>query len=48
MDYIIGFLFGFFLKDLSKFIERISQWDWENRNYYDQAYHWDLNEDDLP
>lgn len=47
MDYIVGFLLGFFLKDLNNFIKRISDWDWNNR----QSAEWDwisFNEDDLP
>lgn len=47
MDYIIGFLLGFFLKDIVSTIKRISQKDWENRNYFDNAYKWiDLSDDD--
>jgi len=53
MDYIIGFLLGIFLKDISNAIKRISNWDWENRNTYKKAYNWSdydyyLTEDDLP
>lgn len=49
MDYIVGFLLGYFLKEISSFIKRISVEDWSNRNYFDKAYKWvDLNEDDLP
>jgi len=52
MDYIIGFLLGFFLKDISNLITRINNYDWENRNYFDKAYTWSddiyMSEDDLP
>ena len=49
MDYILGFLLGFFLKDIVNFIKRVSQEDWSNRNYYDRSYKWlDLDEEDLP
>jgi len=52
MDYIIGFLLGFFLKDIYIFIKRISDYDWENRNYYNKSYTWQddiyMSEDDLP
>ena len=49
MDYIVGFLLGFFLKDIVSFIKRVSNQDWDSRNYYDRAYKWlDLDEDDLP
>ena len=51
MDYIIGFLLGFFLKDIYILIKRISNYDWENRNYFDKAYTWSddiyMSEDDL-
>lgn len=49
MDYIVGFILGYFLKEISTFIKRISDQDWANRNYFDKAYKWlDLEEDDLP
>lgn len=49
MDYIVGFLLGFFLKDIVSAIKRISDQDWASRNYYDRAYKWlDIDEDDLP
>lgn len=49
MDYIVGFLLGFFLKDIVSVIKRISDQDWSNRNYYDRAYKWlDIDEEDLP
>ena len=50
MDYIIGFLFGYFLKELGLLINRISIWDYDNR--YGDGYEFDINdpisEDDLP
>ena len=49
MDYIVGFLLGFFLKDIVSAIKRISDQDWSSRNYYDRAYKWlDIDEEDLP
>jgi hypothetical protein len=52
MDYIIGFLLGFFLKEIVSYLKRLSQWDWDNRNYYDKSYSWSddiyMSEDDLP
>jgi len=57
MDYLIGFLLGYFFKEAYKVIKRISDYDWENRNYYSKAYYWsdydyidleNLKEDDLP
>ena len=48
MDYIIGFLLGYFVKEVSTFIKRISGSDWDNRNYYKKSYKWiDLEEDDF-
>lgn len=48
MDYIVGFLLGFFLKDIVAFIKKVSDQDWSSRNYYDRAYKWlDLDEEDL-
>ena len=40
MDYIVGFLLGFFLKDISKAIKRISDWDNNNRKSYENE--WDF------
>lgn len=40
MDFIFGFLFGYFLKEIGNFIKRISNWDITNRKYYDKE--WDF------
>ena len=57
MDYLIGFLLGYFFKEAYKLIKRMSDYDWENRNYYSKSYYWsdydyidleNLKEDDLP
>jgi len=52
MDFVIGFLLGYFLKELSSYIKRLSMYDWSNRNYYNKAYLWQddiyMTEDDLP
>ena len=48
MDFIIGFLIGYFLKEISSYIKRLSNWDWDNRKSFDKE--WDfisLREDDL-
>ena len=46
MDYFIGFLLGYFLKETLQFVKRISQWDLDNRMYEKE---WDLlSRDDLP
>ena len=47
MDYLIGFLLGYFLKETFEFIKRISDYDWDNRVSYQDE--WDfLTQDDLP
>ena len=49
MDFIIGFLIGYFLKEISTYLKRLSNWDWDNRKSFDKE--WDfisLREDDLP
>jgi len=49
MDFIIGFLIGYFLKEISSYLKRLSNWDWDNRSTLDKE--WDfisLREDDLP
>ena len=46
MDFIIGFLLGYFLKETLQLIKRMSQWDLDNRMYEKE---WDfLSRDDLP
>jgi len=46
MDYLIGFLLGYFLKETLQLIKRVSQWDLNN-SMYDKE--WDfLSHDDLP
>ena len=46
MDYLIGFLLGYFLKETLQLIKRISQWDLDNLTYEKE---WDfLSRDDLP
>jgi len=46
MDYLIGFLLGYFLKETLQLIKRVSQWDLDN-TMYDKE--WDfLSHDDIP
>ncbi len=46
MDYFIGFLLGYFLKETLQLIKRVSQWDLDNAMYDKE---WDfLSHDDLP
>ena len=47
MDYLIGFVFGYGLKEVVSLLNRLSQWNYENR----RGYEFDLDpltEDDLP
>ncbi len=46
MDFLFGFIFGYICKEVVAYLKRLSQYDWDNRNYYDSAYEWDT--DDLP
>jgi len=47
MDYLIGFLLGYFLKEALGFIKRISDYDWDNRMSYHKEWDW-LTHEDLP
>ena len=47
MDYLVGFILGYGLKEIIRFLNKLSQWDWDNR----RGYYFDLEpltEDDLP
>ena len=47
MDYIVGFICGFALKEVFAMLKRLSEWDYDNR----LGYTLDLepfSEDDLP
>ena len=47
MDYLVGFIFGYGLKEVVTLLRKLSDWDYENR----QGYYFDLEpmtEDDLP
>ena len=50
MDFIIGFLLGYFLKEIVSYLKRLSQWDWDNRKSWDKEWDWiePIQEDDLP
>jgi hypothetical protein len=47
MDYLIGFLLGYFLKEALRFIKRISEYDWDNRASYKEDWDW-ITHEDLP
>lgn len=40
MDYIVGFLLGYFLKEIGSFVKRVSNFDWDNRKSFDKE--WDF------
>ena len=47
MDYIVGFIFGYLLKEVIVLLKKLSDWDYDNR----MEYRFDLGpltEDDLP
>ena len=47
MDYLIGFLFGYGVKEVFALLKKLSDWDYSNR----MGYQFDLDpltEDDLP
>lgn len=48
MDYLVGFLFGYFIRESLLFLKRLSNYDWQNRLYYDQDVFMPFTEDDLP
>jgi hypothetical protein len=49
MDYVIGFLFGYFIKETSNYLTKLSQADWEYRSVYNPKFvDLDFTEDDLP
>ena len=48
MDYLVGFLFGYFVKETFLFLKKLSEWDWQNRLVYDENIFMPLTEDDLP
>ena len=45
MDYLVGFVIGYGLKEVVKFLNKLSKWDYDNRTNWDYT---PLNEDDLP
>jgi len=47
MDYVIGFLFGYAVKETVIFLNKLSKWDFDNRAGSDYDYR-PLTEDDLP
>jgi len=40
MDFVIGFLLGYFLKEIVSYLKRLSQWDWDNRKSWDKEWDW--------
>ena len=52
MDFLFGFLVGYLFKQAVAYLQKLSTYDWNNRNYYDKSYTWQddiyMSEDDLP
>jgi len=46
MDFIIGFLLGYFLKEISLYLKRLSRWDLDNLSM-DKEWDW-MTHEDLP
>ena len=46
MDFIIGFLLGYFLKEISLYLKRLSRWDLDNQSL-DKEWDW-MTHEDLP
>ena len=47
MDYFLGFIFGYFVKEVIVLLKRLSDWDYDNRMEYTLDLG-PLTEDDLP
>jgi hypothetical protein len=47
MDYVIGFLIGYSLKEIGLLLNKLSKWDYDNRFTSDYESS-PLTEDDLP
>ena len=47
MDYFLGFIFGYFVKEVIVLLKRLSDWDYDNRMDYQFNFE-PLTEDDLP
>ena len=46
MDFIIGLFLGYFLKEISLYIKKLSRWDLDNRSL-DKEWDW-MSHEDLP
>lgn len=47
MDYFVGFILGYCLKEMLALLKRLSDWDYDNRRTYDFDIG-PITEDDLP
>ena len=49
MDFVIGFLCGYFIKKAFNYLTKLSQADWEYHSVYNPKFvDLDFTEDDLP
>lgn len=44
MDFLFGFVVGYFLKEASLYLKKISQWDLDNR-VHEEDWDWTSHED---
>jgi len=50
MDFILGFILGYFLKEALRYLKKLSDYDFNNRLIYKEDWDWlsPIQEDDLP
>ena len=50
MDFLSGFLLGYFVKEIFAYLKKLSNYDWDNRKSWDKEWDWmsPIQEDDLP
>jgi len=47
MDFLSGFLLGYFVKEIFAYLKKLSNWDYNNRKSWDKEWDW-LSHEDLP
>jgi hypothetical protein len=50
MDFLAGFLLGYFLKEIFSYLKKLSNYDWNNRTTYTEDWDWlsRIEPEDLP
>ena len=46
MDYLVGFILGLLFKEITNFLKKVNNYDWENRNTFKRAYYWSDDDED--